>query len=232
MATSQPNPYGTQPASPVPPSKSAMAIVGLIMGVVALAMSWVPILNNLAFIFALLGVVFAIIGLVGISRGKKSGKGLAIAALVVSIIAGVVVLGTQSMYSDALDAATGEPTEQTQDATSNGSEAAAESEPVDEVPTEYENALAKAQVYSDTMYMSKKGIYDQLTSDYGEQFSEEAADYAMEHIDADWKANALAKAKTYEEEMNMSPDAIHDQLTSDYGEQFTEDEADYAIEHL
>lgn len=110
MTTPQPNPYGTQPASPVPPSKSAAAIVGLVMGIVALVMSWVPILNNLAFVFALLGVVFAVVGLVGISRGKKSGKGLAIAALVVSIIAGVVVLGTQSMYSDAIDAATSEPT--------------------------------------------------------------------------------------------------------------------------
>ncbi len=109
-------------------------------------------------------------------------------------------------------------------------EEAKEAEP--DVPTEYKNALIKAQQYSDTMYMSKAGLYDQLTSEYGEQFSEEAAEYAIDNVQADWKANALEKAKQYEEQMSMSPSAIHDQLTSDYGEQFTEEEADYAIENL
>ena len=33
---------------------------------------------------------------------------------------------------------------------------------------EYQNALKKAQDYSDLMYMSKARLYDQLTSEYGE----------------------------------------------------------------
>lgn len=100
------------------------------------------------------------------------------------------------------------------------------------IPTEYKSALKKAESYSKTMHMSKQGIYDQLTSEYGEQFSEEAAQYAMDNLEADWKENALKKAESYQETMNMSPAAIHDQLTSEYGEQFTEEEADYAIENL
>ena len=110
--------------------------------------------------------------------------------------------------------------------------AAIETTTEESVPREYLSALTKAQIYSDTMYMSKKGIYDQLTSEYGEQFSKEAADYAMEHIQADWNENALQKARTYQDTMAMSPSAIHDQLTSPYGEQFTKEEADYAIAHL
>jgi hypothetical protein len=82
------------------------------------------------------------------------------------------------------------------------------------------------------MYMSKQGIYDQLTSEYGEKFSKEAAQYAVDNIDADWNYNALQKAKTYQDQMAMSPSAIHDQLTSSYGEKFTNEQADYAIEHL
>lgn len=100
------------------------------------------------------------------------------------------------------------------------------------VPTEYKNALRKAQIYSDTMFMSKRGLYDQLTSDYGEQFSKDAADYAIEHVDADWNENALRKAKHYQDTLAMSPSAIRDQLVSDYGEKFTKEEADYAIAHL
>lgn len=101
-----------------------------------------------------------------------------------------------------------------------------------EIPAEYKSALIKAQTYSDNMHMSKQGIYDQLTSDYGEQFSEEAAQYAVDNVDADWKQNALEKAKTYQETMAMSPEAIRDQLTSEYGEKFTQEEADFAVENL
>lgn len=100
------------------------------------------------------------------------------------------------------------------------------------IPREYVSALIKGQEYADRMYMSKKAIYDQLTSDYGEKFSPEAATYAINNIKANWNKNALQKAKDYQEEQNMSPDAIYDQLTSDYGEQFTPEEANYAIQHL
>ncbi|WP_344331528.1 Ltp family lipoprotein, partial [Brevibacterium marinum] len=88
------------------------------------------------------------------------------------------------------------------------------------VPAEYSSALTKAQSYSDMMHMSKAGLYDQLTSEYGEQFSAEAAQYGIDNVDADWNQNALEKARSYQDTMAMSPDAIHDQLTSEYGEQF------------
>lgn len=80
--------------------------------------------------------------------------------------------------------------------------------------------------------MSKAGIYDQLTSEYGEKFSPEAAQYAVDNMTADWNANALAKAKSYQDTMNMSPAAIQDQLTSEYGEQFTPEQAAYAVANL
>lgn len=101
-----------------------------------------------------------------------------------------------------------------------------------EIPKEYANALKKAKSYSDNMYMSKAAIHDQLTSEYGEGFSEEAADYAVENLVADYKANALHKAKSYQDNMAMSTSAIYDQLVSEYGEQFTEEEAQYAIDNL
>lgn len=101
-----------------------------------------------------------------------------------------------------------------------------------EPTTEQKNALAKAESYSKMMHMSKKGIYDQLISEYGEQFSKEAAQYAIDNMQADWNENALAKAKSYQETMNMSKKAIYDQLISKHGEQFTTEEAQYAIDHL
>ena len=100
------------------------------------------------------------------------------------------------------------------------------------MPKEYQSALKKADLYANNMYLSKKGLYEQLTSDYGEKFPKEAAQYAVDNVKADWKKNALAKAKTYQNQMSMSKSAVHDQLVSDAGEKFTEEEAQYAITNL
>ena len=100
------------------------------------------------------------------------------------------------------------------------------------IPTEYKSALRKAESYSSVMNMSKAGIYDQLTSEHGEKFAPEAAQYAVDNLKTDYNANALEKAKSYQDKMAMSPEAIRDQLTSDAGEKFTPEEADYAIQHL
>ena len=102
----------------------------------------------------------------------------------------------------------------------------------DPTPKEYRNALASAQLYVNLMHMSKARLHDQLTSPYGDQFSEEAAQYALEHVKADWKQNALQMAETYSSTMHMSKARIYDQLTSEYGEQFTAEEAQYAIDTI
>lgn len=113
------------------------------------------------------------------------------------------------------------------------SQSEAQEEPaVEDVPIEYQNALRQAESYSKYLHMSKQGIYDQLTSEYGGQFEADAAQYAIDNIEADWKANALEQAKSYQKNLGMSKNAIYDQLISEYGGQFTEEEAQYAIDHL
>ncbi|WP_201779956.1 Ltp family lipoprotein [Lentzea aerocolonigenes] len=100
------------------------------------------------------------------------------------------------------------------------------------VPIEHKSALKQAESYANLMHMSKRGVYDQLTSEHGEKFSAAAAQYAVDNVKVDWNAQALASAKSYQNNMHMSPAAIHDQLTSEYGEKFTQAEADYALAHL
>ena len=100
------------------------------------------------------------------------------------------------------------------------------------VSVEFKNALAKAQSYSDMMNMSKAGIYNQLTSEYGESFAPDAAQFAVDHVNANYNANALAKAESYQSMMNMSKNGVYDQLVSDFGEKFTASQAQYAVDHL
>ena len=99
-----------------------------------------------------------------------------------------------------------------------------------EPTTEEKNALRKAETYSSIMHMSKKGIYNQLTSS-AEGFTKESAQYAIDNIDADWNKNALEKAKTYQQTLSMSKQGIYNQLISSV-EGFTKSEAQYAIDHL
>lgn len=94
------------------------------------------------------------------------------------------------------------------------------------------NALNKAESYSSTLYLSKKGIYKQLTSEHAEKFTAEEAQYAIDNLKADYNQNALENAKTYQATMHLSVDSIRDHLTSENGEQFTPEEAEYAIQHL
>lgn len=100
------------------------------------------------------------------------------------------------------------------------------------ISKEYKNALKKAESYSNYMYMSKAAIYDQLTSEYGEKFPADAAQYAVDNLQTDYKYNALKKAESYSETMYMSKAGIYDQLISEYGEKFTEEEAQYAVDNL
>lgn len=88
-------------------STSGAAIAGLVLGVIAVVSSWIPIVNNFSFFLALIGLVISIVGLVGVLRGKHVGKGLAVAALVINIVAAGIVLVTQSAMSAAIDEVTG-----------------------------------------------------------------------------------------------------------------------------
>lgn len=102
----------------------------------------------------------------------------------------------------------------------------------DNIPTEYKSALRKAKSYNNIMHMSKAELYDQLTSEYGESFTVEAAQYAVDNVEVDWKENALKKAESYANNMHMSKAGVYDQLTSEHGEQFTPEEAQYAIDNV
>ena len=96
--------------------------------------------------------------------------------------------------------------------------------------SEYSAALGKAKSYNSLFHMSKKRMYSQLTSDF-DKFSNDEAQYAIDHLEADYKYNALFNAKNYRKLFNMSKSRLINQLTSSI-DGFTEEEANYAINHL
>lgn len=100
------------------------------------------------------------------------------------------------------------------------------------VPREYRNALRSAETYLRMSGFSYQGLYEQLTSEYGEGYPPEAAQYALDNVKVDWNEQALKSAQSYQKLMPMSDNELYAQLTSEYGEQFTPEQAQYAIDHL
>ena len=98
-ASAQPTPHAQSKP------KSGLTIAGFVLAIVAVATSFIPIVNNLSALVAVVGFVLAIVGTVSCAKGKRSGKGLGIAAIAINVVAFMVVLATQSLYSSAIQSA-------------------------------------------------------------------------------------------------------------------------------
>src|SRR5699024_429874 len=116
----------------------------------------------------------------------------------------------------------------TEEAKTEENESKSENKPT----REYKNALNSAKNYQEILPMSKAGLFDQLTSSAGDQYPEDAAQYAIDNLKADYKENALKAAENYQDIMPMSDSELFDQLTSDAGDKYTNEEAQYAIDNL
>ncbi|OMQ16428.1 hypothetical protein A7K94_0202560 [Modestobacter sp. VKM Ac-2676] len=126
-------PYDMPPAGhpqhggqqPEPRKGSGLAVAALVVGAIALLLCWVPLVNNFAAILAVVGLALGVPALISARRGKRTGSGLALASVILSVLAIVGVLATQAFYSSVIDDVTEEINNSTGDADSS---AAAEAE--------------------------------------------------------------------------------------------------------
>ena len=94
------HPYGTSPpGAPYPyvqaPPTNALAITSFVMGIVAIVLCWIPVFD------LVLSVPAFILGILGLSKANQtggSGKGLAIAGLVLGAIATAATLLVILLY--------------------------------------------------------------------------------------------------------------------------------------
>lgn len=87
--------------------------------------------------------------------------------------------------------------------------------------TAQEEAIESAESYLEMGGFSKKGLIEQLSSNYGEGFDKADAKFAVNHVKVDWNHQAVLSAESYLEMGGMSESALVEQLHSPYGEQFT-----------
>lgn len=135
----------------------------------------------------------------------------------------------ESQYETQNEAPANEPQESPEE-DSDAQEEVQEEVQEEEIPREHRNALRSAESYLDFTSFSYQGLYDQLTSEYADSYSPDAAQYAVDNVDADWFQEAVESAESYLDFMPMSETELFNQLTSDYGDKFTSEQAQHAVD--
>lgn len=158
-----------------PQSSSGLAIAGMVLGIVGIATSIIPFVNNASFFIGIVGLILAIVGMVGVSKGKKKGRGFAIAGLVLNILTIIAVLGSQALYSAAIDSAMdsmkAKPASSSQQTNSNNSgtssNVSAYEVTIDgaRVDTDYAGNRAIVVTYTFTNNSDKEAMFSTAISD-------------------------------------------------------------------
>ena len=92
----------TPPSAP-PKGGGGLAVAALVLAIIALLLCWIPIVNNLAFVLGLLALALGAIAWFRSRKGRRAGRGLSVAAAVVSVVAMVGVIATQAFFAEVLD---------------------------------------------------------------------------------------------------------------------------------
>lgn len=95
-----------------------------------------------------------------------------------------------------------------------------------------ENALRSAKSYLEMSGFSRNGLIEQLSSEYGDNYSVADATWAVDHLHANWKREAVEAGKAYLELGGFSRAGLIEQLSSPSGDQFTKSQATYAANQL
>lgn len=166
-----------------------------------------------------------------LKNGGARPRGLAfVLKLIIGIIVGVIALAVFLAVVVTLPTST---TERSPAATSSPTPAATSSSPAATstpeagLTTAQRNAARSAQAYLSFSGFSRRGLIDQLSSEYGERFSIGDATAAVDSLNVDWNAQAARSAATYLKMSGFSCRGLIDQLSSQHGEKYTVEQATY-----
>ena len=109
-------------------------------------------------------------------------------------------------------------------------------DPTDDFDLATQNAYKSAQDYLNYSGFSKQGLIDQLSSEYGDEYTVEQATAAVQALEdegkVDWNNEAVESAESYLEMQAFSRAGLIDQLSSSYGDKYTKEQAEYAADKV
>ena len=172
-------------------------------------------------------------------KKQKGPMGIIIAVVVVFIIIGIAA-GSGGNSNDEQESG-----QKVESASENKDSLASSEDVVSEVADTNEseevkmtagqkNAYKAAKNYLEFMSFSKDGLINQLSSEYGDGYSVEDAEFAVNYLEengeVDWNEQAYKAAKNYLNTMSFSLDNLINQLESDAGDKYTHEQAVYGAE--
>lgn len=99
-----------------------------------------------------------------------------------------------------------------------------------------QNAVKTAMNYVDLMAFSRRGLIEQISSEYADNFPVADAEFAVKYLEdkglVDWNEEAAQCAQNYLDIMSFSKDGLFNQMTSEAGDKFTREQAEYAIKQV
>ena len=99
-----------------------------------------------------------------------------------------------------------------------------------------QNAVKTAMNYVDLMAFSRRGLIEQISSEYADNFPVADAEFAVKYLEdkglVDWNEEAAQCAQNYLDIMSFSKDGLFNQMTSEAGDKFTHEQAEYAIKQV
>ena len=168
---------------------------------------------------------------------KKKAGGIIAAIIAVLLLFGCMGGGGSSDNDNTADSTTDNEPVAEESVEEEPVEEETPETPVDEYDTwtsEQQHAYNSGLNYLEYTAFSKQGLIDQLSSEYGEGYPLEVAEFAVNKIEergeVDWVEQAKRSAKNYLEFSDFSKQGLIDQLSSEYGEQFTVEQATEAVE--
>lgn len=93
-----------------------------------------------------------------------------------------------------------------------------------------QNAVRSAKQYLSVQGFSRKGLIDQLSSQYGDGYSVSDATVAVDSLRNDWNKEAVKSAKQYLSIQGFSCNGLIEQLSSDFGDKYTKPQATYGAQ--
>lgn len=175
-----------------------------------------------------------------VTQEPKKGGWLkwALLALLALLLLGLLFWFLNRDGGDDDAAAPATTTSATATATTSPAESSATSETATEgvaagAQADPQSALADAQAFVDSpVPFSYQGLYDHLISAEGGEYTPEAAQFAVDNVNADWNHEAAEAAQGYAANFDMTPEAILDELGAADGGKFTPEQAQAGVATL
>lgn len=95
--------------------------------------------------------------------------------------------------------------------------------------TAQRNAARSAQAYLNISGFSRRGLIDQLSSEYGDRYSVGDATAAVDSLTVNWNEQATRSALAYLKISGFSCQGLIEQLSSEHGDKYTAEQATFGV---